>query len=124
MMFRAFLLLALLSGSTELHAQVTTSPAAFNTIPVTTDYTASGAIAITDAYSEIDCAGPGACAMTLAPCNVKGWLIHIKRYGQPTVTVTASIDGQVQTVSMNTTATQTESLLLRCNVAHATYFTE
>ena len=70
-------------------------------LPVSQTYTASGAIAITDALSLLDSAS--AIAMTLANNTVDGYPIVIKNYGAGTATVTANIDGTSGSVVTLTT---------------------
>lgn len=80
-------------------------------IPVTTTYTTSGVIAATDQLALIN--STDTVAMSLADGTVDGYFMRVKRYGPGEVTVTARLDGVIQTVDMNTPGTLRECLFLR-----------
>lgn len=80
-------------------------------VPVTTVYTASGAIAPTDSLALVNCATP--CVMTLANGAINGFPVRIKRYGVGSVTITATIDGTSQNLTWNTGGTMREFAVLR-----------
>ena len=86
----------------------TTVPSPHNLI--STIYTASGAIAVTDSYALINSSSN--VLMTLANGTVEGATIMIKRFGAGTVGVTAVIDGVSQTVAMTSAGTIKENLIL------------
>ncbi len=82
-------------------------------------YTAAGALPITDDVSIVNASATA--AMTLANDTVDGHMRTIKRFGAGTVTVTATIDGTSQTVTMNTNSTIRESLTLLWVAALSSY---
>lgn len=65
-------------------------------LPISTTYTATGAIAVTDNLALVNSAG--AAAMTLASGTTNGHQLTVKRYGAGTVSITANIDGTGATV--------------------------
>lgn len=65
-------------------------------LPISTTYTGSGAIAVTDNLAMVNSAG--AAVMTLAAGATDGHQLTVKRYGAGTVSITANIDGTGATV--------------------------
>ena len=113
-------LLVSLSNGTTVDAGLLPPPL----VPVTSTYTASGAITGTDKLSLINAPAGTQAAMTLANGTVDGAMIVIKRYGPGTVTLTAVIDGVSQTVAMNATGTVREAARLRWSAALSSYLSE
>jgi hypothetical protein len=109
------------SGAT-LATQVATK-APLN-IPVTTVYTATGAIAPTDRLALINAPSGTQAVMTLANGTTDGAQIIVKRYGPGTVTLAATVDGVAQTITMNTVGTVRESARLRWSAAVSSYLSE
>ncbi len=86
---------------------------------ITTSYTASGAIAVTDNLALVNAAS--AVSMTLGTGGSDGHPIVIKRYGAGSVTVTANIDGAAGSqVKMNSSTTK-ESVTLTWSNSLATW---
>ena len=65
-------------------------------LPITTTYTGSGAIAVTDSLALVN--SVGAAVMTLASGTIDGHQLTVKRYGVGAVSITANIDGTGATV--------------------------
>ena len=86
---------------------------------ITTSYTASGAIAVTDNVALVNSAS--AVSMTLGNGTTDGHPIVIKRYGAGTVTVTANIDGASGSQVKMTSSTTKESVTLTWSNALATW---
>lgn len=97
---------------------ISTSGTIYAATPVTTTYTASGTIAVSDVLSLVNAAS--AAAMTLAAGAVDGHCITVKRFGAGTVSVAATIDGASGTVEM-ASSTVKEALSLTWNAANTTW---
>lgn len=88
-------------------------------VPVTTTYTASGAIATADRLAIVNSASQ--CDMTLGSGSTNGQLISIKRYGSGTVTVTLNLDGSAGAVITADSSTIKEVVHLAWNSTNSTW---
>ena len=93
--------LGLGSAATRPASDFAAAGATASSVTVPTVYTASGAIAVTDALAVVDMTT--AATMTLANGTVDGKSIWIKRYGTGAVSLTAKIDKISRTLTMNDT---------------------
>jgi hypothetical protein len=87
-------------------------------LPVSTTYTASGAIAVTDAISLVNAAS--AVTMTLGAGATDGHVLVVKRFGAGAVTLTGTIDGSSTTINMNSASVK-EGAMLAWNAANSTW---
>lgn len=97
---------------------ITAAGTVYAATPVTTTYTASGTIAVSDVVSLVNAVS--AAAMTLSAGVVDGHCITVKRLGAGAVSVAATIDGASETVEM-VSATVRESVSLTWNAGNATW---
>lgn len=98
---------------------ISVSGGVISTNAVTTVYTSTGALTLTDTLSIVNSASN--LTMTLANDTVDQRKRDIKRFGSGTVSVTAVIDGTSQTIVMNTGGTVKENLTLRWITALSSY---
>ena len=90
------------------------------TTPVTSTYTASGAIAVTDKLALVNSAS--AVSMTLAAGATDGQAMIVKRYGVGAVTLALTLDGTASTaMTLNSAAVPRESLSLIWSTPLATW---
>lgn len=87
--------------------------------PVSTVYTASGAIALTDTFAAIN--STTATSMTLANGTTDGANLTIKRIGSGTVKLAATIDGAAQFALFTSAGTLRESVNLSWSASLATW---
>jgi hypothetical protein len=80
-------------------------------LPVTTIYTASGAIAPSDDLALVSAAA-GTLAMTLGASGSDGHQIIVKRFGAAPVLLTGMIDGASTTITMNSSSVKEASSLI------------
>ena len=110
------------SATTAAAARVALGVAGFGSpsLTVSTIYTVSGAIAVSDNMALVNCAS--ACAMTLGAGATDGKQVVVKHYGAGTVTLTANIDGTAGTaISMAATTAPKESASLTWYAAGLTW---
>ena len=97
-----------------------TGPSGSAATPITSTYTASGAIAVTDKLALVNSAS--AVSMTLAAGATDGQPLIVKRYGAGAVTLTLTLDGTVSTaMTLNSAAVPRESLSLLWSTPLATW---
>jgi hypothetical protein len=87
--------------------------------PITSTYTTSGTIALTDHASLLNCST--SCAMTLGSGSADGWVLWVKRYGSATDSVTATIDGVASTTINLNSPTVKDSIVLVWNATNSTW---
>ena len=88
--------------------------------PITSTYTTSGAIAITDRLALVN--GASAVSMTLAAGATDGQPLIVKRYGAGAVTLTLTLDGAASTpMTLNSATVPRESLSLLWSTPLATW---
>ena len=95
-------------------------PTGTSSVPITSTYTASGTIAVTDKLALVNSAS--AVSMTLAAGATDGQVLIVKRYGAGAVTLTLTLDGTVGiAMVLNVSAVPRESLTLVWSTAWATW---
>jgi hypothetical protein len=99
--------------------QVVQSPSAATAAKIETDYTAAGALAITDDLSVVSNAS--AITMTLANDTKDQHAHTIYQTGAGTVSVTAMIDGTSQTVALSSQGSLKSTLTLRWLASQSSY---
>lgn len=87
--------------------------------PISSTYTASGAISTSDRIALINSAS--AAAMTLGSGTTNGQVMVIKRYGAGSVTITANLDGVSNSSIVADSATIKESVTLAWSASLSTW---